>query len=113
MNSTVRDESPAVPANRQHPAPTAPVLKGVPGGRFNYLGHLQRLYATRLGPWTRAAHFVLVGSTGLVIDLLVFSLLLAWAASAPHPSRTLILLCVMAIGIGNALNAPAFSAIRI
>ncbi|HET6794535.1 MAG TPA: MFS transporter [Acidimicrobiales bacterium] len=44
-------------------------------------------------------------------EQLVFSLLLAWAAHAHHPSKTLIFWCVLAIGIGNALNAPTFSAI--
>jgi predicted MFS family arabinose efflux permease len=42
---------------------------------------------------------------------LLFSLVLAWAASRHHPSTTLIFLCVLGVGIGNALNAPVFSAV--
>ncbi len=42
---------------------------------------------------------------------LVFSVVLALLATASHPSQTLIFLCVLVIGIGNALGAPALSAI--
>ena len=45
------------------------------------------------------------------IEQLVFSLALAWAASRPHPSTGIVFLLVLAIGIGNALNAPAFTAV--
>jgi len=45
------------------------------------------------------------------VEQLVFSLVLAWAASRAHPSTTLVFLLVLAVGIGNALNAPAFTAI--
>ena len=45
------------------------------------------------------------------VEQLVFSLVLAWAASRAHPSTTLVFLLVLAIGIGNALNAPAFTAV--
>lgn len=45
------------------------------------------------------------------LEQLVLSLLLAFAASADHPSRTFIFLCVLGIGVGNALNAPTFSAV--
>ena len=45
------------------------------------------------------------------IEQLVFSLALAWAASRPHPSESLVFVCVLAVGIGNALNAPAFTAV--
>ncbi|MCY2995107.1 MAG: GtrA family protein [Planctomycetota bacterium] len=44
--------------------------------RLNYLRHLERLYDSKLGHWVRALHFVLVGSTGMVVDLLVSALLL-------------------------------------
>jgi len=44
--------------------------------QVNYLRHLRRLYVHRLGRWAQFAQFVVVGSTGMVIDLLVFSLLL-------------------------------------
>jgi predicted MFS family arabinose efflux permease len=45
------------------------------------------------------------------VEQLAFSLALAWAASRPHPSALLVFLCVLAIGIGNALNAPVLSAV--
>jgi MFS family permease len=45
------------------------------------------------------------------IQQLVFSLVLAGIATADHPSRVLLLVCVLVIGIGNALGAPALSAI--
>jgi len=45
------------------------------------------------------------------VEQLVFSLALAWAASRPHPSTGLVFACVLAVGIGNALNAPAFTAV--
>ena len=45
------------------------------------------------------------------IEQLVFSIALALAASRAHPSTALVFVCVLAVGIGNALNAPAFTAI--
>jgi predicted MFS family arabinose efflux permease len=48
---------------------------------------------------------------GCQVEQLVFSLALAWVASRSHPSTVLIFLCVLAIGIGNALNAPVLSAV--
>jgi MFS family permease len=42
---------------------------------------------------------------------MVFSLVLAALAAVDHPSRTAIVACVFAIGIANALNAPAMSAV--
>jgi MFS family permease len=45
------------------------------------------------------------------VEQLAFSLVLAWAASRPHPSTGLVFVLVLAIGIGNALNAPAFTAV--
>jgi MFS family permease len=45
------------------------------------------------------------------VEQLVFSLALAWAASRAHPSTGLVFACVLAVGIGNALNAPAFTAV--
>ncbi len=49
----------------------------------------------------------------LVVQLqqLVFSLVLAALAATGQPSEVLIFLCVLVIGIGNALGAPALSAI--
>jgi MFS family permease len=42
---------------------------------------------------------------------LVFSIVLAWIATSSHPNETLIVLCVMVIGVGNALGAPALNSI--
>src|SRR5262249_53053684 len=48
----------------------------------------------------------------LQLEQLVFSLLLAAVvAASDDPSRLLIFGCVLAIGIGNALNAPAWGAV--
>jgi dolichol-phosphate mannosyltransferase len=44
--------------------------------QWNYVVHLRRLYIFRLGRAARPLQFVLVGSTGVVVDLTVFSLLL-------------------------------------
>jgi MFS family permease len=45
------------------------------------------------------------------VQQLVFSVVLAAIATSGHPSRVVLLLCVLVIGIGNALGAPALSAI--
>ena len=45
------------------------------------------------------------------VEQLVFSIVLAVIALASHPSEGLIFACVLAIGVGNALGAPALSAI--
>ena len=45
------------------------------------------------------------------LEQLVLSLLLAFIASQESPSKVALFLCVLAIGVGNALNAPAFSAV--
>jgi predicted MFS family arabinose efflux permease len=45
------------------------------------------------------------------MEQLAFSLVLAWAASRQHPSTQVVFLCVLAIGIGNALNAPVLSGV--
>jgi MFS family permease len=44
-------------------------------------------------------------------EQLIFSIVLAFLATAAHPSRGVILACVLVIGLGNALGAPALSAI--
>src|SRR5439155_26082145 len=41
------------------------------------------------------------------VEQLVFSFVLAGLATAPHPSRALIVVCVLVIVTGNALAAPA------
>jgi MFS family permease len=43
-------------------------------------------------------------------EQMVLSFVLAFVA-AHHPSQSALFFCVLAIGIGNALNAPAFSAV--
>jgi MFS family permease len=45
------------------------------------------------------------------LQQLVFSLLLAALAAGDHPSEVAIFFCVLAIGMGNALSAPALGAI--
>jgi MFS family permease len=45
------------------------------------------------------------------LEQLVGSLVLAWLAAAGHPSELAIFLCVLAIGVGNALNAPSMIAV--
>lgn len=45
------------------------------------------------------------------VEQLLFSLLLADIVRSPHPSQTLIALMVLAIGIGQAVYAPAYSAV--
>ncbi len=47
--------------------------------QFNYLRHLKRLYEFKLGRLADPLKFCIVGSTGLVVDLITFSLLLAVA----------------------------------
>ena len=42
---------------------------------------------------------------------LVFSIVLAGIATSSHPDETLIVLCVLVIGVGNALGAPALNSI--
>ncbi|MCA8984466.1 MAG: glycosyltransferase [Planctomycetaceae bacterium] len=48
--------------------------------QLNYLRHLGRLYRYRLGQWFTPLCFGLVGASGVVVDLLIFSLLLAWSS---------------------------------
>jgi MFS family permease len=45
------------------------------------------------------------------LEQVVFSVLLAFLASADHPNTTAIFFCVLAVGIGNALSGPAISAL--
>jgi MFS family permease len=45
------------------------------------------------------------------IQQLVFSLVLAGLVAQPHPDQTLLVLCVLIIGVGNALGAPALNSI--
>lgn len=45
------------------------------------------------------------------VEQLVFSAVLAVIVALPHPSKTGLVACVFAVGIGNALGAPALGAI--
>ncbi|HEY8216585.1 MAG TPA: MFS transporter [Acidimicrobiia bacterium] len=45
------------------------------------------------------------------VQQLVFSLALAALAASSHPDEALLVLCVLVIGIGNALGAPALNSI--
>ncbi|HZZ82556.1 MAG TPA: glycosyltransferase family 2 protein [Gemmataceae bacterium] len=44
--------------------------------QLNYLRHLKRLYDFRFGAWAQLFQFICVGSTGMIVDMLVFALLL-------------------------------------
>ncbi len=45
------------------------------------------------------------------VQQLVFSIVLAVIATSSNPNETLIVLCVLVIGVGNALGAPALNSI--
>lgn len=45
------------------------------------------------------------------LEQLVFSGVLAWVAAMDHPSRTLLVVTVLAIGIGNALTGPPLASL--
>lgn len=45
------------------------------------------------------------------IEQLVFSIVLALLVTASHPDEVVLVLCVLAIGVGNALGAPALNSI--
>jgi len=45
------------------------------------------------------------------VQQLVFSLVLAGLATSSHPDEVLLVLCVLVIGVGNALGAPALNSI--
>jgi len=47
------------------------------GERFNYLRHLKRLYEFQLARFSPSTRFVLVGSTGMLFDFVLFSIFLA------------------------------------
>lgn len=46
--------------------------------QVNYLRHLKRLYEFKYGAMARLAQFLLVGGTGMVVDLVCYILLLGW-----------------------------------
>lgn len=45
------------------------------------------------------------------VEQLLMSIVLAWIAAADDPSKVLLVGCVLAIGVGNAINAPALSSL--
>jgi len=47
----------------------------------------------------------------LSLEQLIFSLALAWVVRAPSPSHVVLVLMVVAVGIGSAMFGPAYSAI--
>ncbi|HZQ27784.1 MAG TPA: MFS transporter [Acidimicrobiales bacterium] len=44
-------------------------------------------------------------------EQMVLSFLLAWVVMGHNPSKIAVVACVLAVGVGNALNAPTFAAI--
>jgi dolichol-phosphate mannosyltransferase len=75
--------------------------------QLNYLRHLRRLYIYRLGHLAQPAQFVLVGATGMVVDLLVFSVLLLML---PGPlARALAIWAAMSwnFGLNRRLTFPS------
>jgi MFS family permease len=97
------------------------VLLGAYGYELTHsAGFVGVLYFAQLGPLLFLATLGgvladLVDRRKLLIwmqlEQLVFSLVLAGLVATPHPSRAAIVGCVLVIGIGNALSAPALSAI--
>jgi len=55
--------------------------------QFNYIRHLKRLYEYKLGVAAQPVQFVLIGATGMVVDLTTFTLLM----------------CLMPANVGRAL----------
>ena len=48
--------------------------------QLRYFRHLRRLYTFRYGNWSHLAQFLVVGASGLAINLLALTLLLRWDA---------------------------------
>lgn len=48
------------------------------GEQLKYLKHLRRLYTFRYGNWSHLAQFLVVGSSGVIINLVTLNLLLRW-----------------------------------
>lgn len=48
------------------------------GEQLNYLRHLRRLYVHKFGTWSHLAQFLVVGLSGLIVNLLALSILLRW-----------------------------------
>jgi MFS family permease len=48
---------------------------------------------------------------GAQLEQMAFSLLLAAVAASPHPPKAAIVGCVLAVGVGQAINGPAYSSL--
>src|SRR5262245_6904119 len=46
--------------------------------QINYLRHLKRLYEFKFGDFARLLQFLIVGGTGMIVDLAFYVLLLSW-----------------------------------
>lgn len=61
--------------------------------QLNYLRHLKRLYEFKFGTLAQLGQFALVGSTGMVVDIALFTLLLL--AFSPYFSRAMAIWAAM------------------
>jgi dolichol-phosphate mannosyltransferase len=53
--------------------------------QLNYLKHIRRLYDYRFGTWSHLGQFLVVGASGLVVNLLLLTLLL-WLGAEKGPA---------------------------
>jgi len=51
--------------------------------QLRYLLHLRRLFLYKFATWTHLAHFLAVGASGVVVNLVVFTILLALSVNQP------------------------------
>jgi MFS family permease len=100
-------------------------MQNVALGVFAYDISHSSVYVAALGFAQLGPSFVLAMVGGALADMvdrramviacqteqMIMSLVLAWAAAASHPSRVFVFLCVLAVGVGQALNGPVFSAV--
>lgn len=85
----------------------SPTFVGVVG--FAQLGpmFLLSLLSGALADMMDRRRLILIAQT----EQLLASIALAIVAAQPHPSETALVVCVLFVGIGNAVNAPAWSAL--
>lgn len=85
----------------------SPTFVGVVG--FAQLGpmFLLSLLSGALADMMDRRRLILISQT----EQLLASIALAIVAAQPHPSETALVVCVLFVGIGNAVNAPAWSAL--
>src|SRR4051812_21276410 len=48
---------------------------------------------------------------GCQFEQMILSFVMAFVVAGDNPSKTVLFVCVLALGVGNALNAPTFSAV--